>query len=81
MYSSPCSAPQGCPNIAIENLNFTTRKNFIGEGHAYDGPLRSVTNVTHGDGPSKIIVVSVSSDGPLRIVTKAIYNDSFGEGH
>ena len=29
----------------------TTRKNDIGEGHACDGPLRSVTNVTYGDSP------------------------------
>ena len=29
----------------------TTRKKDIGEGHACDRPLRSVTNVTYGDGP------------------------------
>ena len=49
--------------------------------HAYDGPLRSVTNVAYGDDLQRIIVVSVYSDGPLRFVTKAIFNDTFGEGH
>jgi len=29
----------------------TTTKKVIGEGHAYDVPLRSITNVTYGDGP------------------------------
>ena len=29
----------------------TTRKKDIGEGHACDTPLRSVTNVTYGDDP------------------------------
>ena len=48
--------------------------------HSYDLPLRSVTNVTYGDGLYKIVVVSVYSDGPLRFVTKAIFNDTFGEG-
>ena len=30
---------------------YTTRKKDIGEGHACDGPLRFVTNVTYGDVP------------------------------
>ena len=59
----------------------TTRKKVIGEGHDCDGPLRSVTNVTYGDGFQKNIVVSIYSDGPLRFVTKGIFNDTFGEGH
>ena len=58
----------------------TTRKNHIGEGHACDGPLRSVINVTYGDGLSKTVTVSVYSDGPLWSVTKDIFNDTFGEG-
>jgi len=29
---------------------FTIRKNVIGEGRAFDGPLRSITNVAYGDG-------------------------------
>ena len=55
-------------------------KKVIGEGHACHGPLRSITNVTYGDGLEKSIVVSVYSDDPLRLVTKAIFNDIFGEG-
>ena len=35
----------------IWNNVITTRKKDIGEGHACDGPLRSITNVTYGDVP------------------------------
>ena len=35
----------------------TTRKKVIGEGHACDGPLRSITNVAYGDGLLKNVVV------------------------
>ncbi len=59
----------------------TTREKVNSEVHAFDGPLRSITNVTYGDFPLKGIVVSVYSDGPLRFVTKSIFNDTFGEGH
>ena len=33
------------------NKSTTTRKKHTGDGHACDEPLRSVTNVTYGDGP------------------------------
>lgn len=32
-------------------VDCTTRKKVIGEGRACDGPLRSITNVSYGDGP------------------------------
>ena len=32
-------------------LPSTTGKKVIGEGHASDEPLKSITNITYGDGP------------------------------
>jgi len=75
---------RGCYRASCDPLpplGLTTIKKVVGEGHACDRPLKSITNVTYGDDLSKIIVVSVYSDGPLRFVTKAIFNETFGEGH
>ena len=40
-------------SFAMKDLGATktTRKKDIGEGHACDGRLRSITNVTYGDVP------------------------------
>lgn len=36
--------------FVIGILSSTTRKQVIGQGHACDRPLRSITNVAYGDG-------------------------------